>query len=137
MILKDKLKAARKLLNLTQTEMAKGIGVPQKVISLIESGKRDHIPTEYFYFLIENNIDLNKLFLKDGSVEFIKESNTTFDKKKKDSKDATPSKIDTLENSIEQLKCTVDFIKLYLKIDDDLHNVDNTKETSINLEKKK
>lgn len=76
MSLGDKFKQARRLLNLTQSEMGEGIGIPQKVVSLVENNNRDTIPTEYFHFLEKNGIDLNSIFNIDSKVVFIEDYST-------------------------------------------------------------
>lgn len=60
-------KEARELLNLTQTQVANAIDMPQKEISRIENGKRAEIPYRYIQYLYEKGIDLNWLFSGEGA----------------------------------------------------------------------
>ncbi len=67
MELHEKLKLIRKLLGLTQEQMAKQSNIPRKEISLLETGDRKFVPKEYIIFLIKNNIDINSLY--DDAIE--------------------------------------------------------------------
>lgn len=52
----------KKLLNMSQTDLAKAFKATQKDISLLENGKKEFIPNRYLTYLVSENIDLNSLF---------------------------------------------------------------------------
>ncbi|KAB8156150.1 helix-turn-helix domain-containing protein [Kordia sp. TARA_039_SRF] len=70
MALENKIKQARKLLNMSQVEAAQASGLQQNVISDIERGKKVFIPTDYLSFLQNKGIDINSLFNNDVPVHF-------------------------------------------------------------------
>jgi len=72
-----RVKEARKLLKMTQKELSDAIGISQKDVSLLESGKKSFIPTEYIQYLYTMNIDINSLYEKEGEVRFLTDSNST------------------------------------------------------------
>ncbi len=81
--LHERLKACRIKLGYNQQRMAKDTGMAQKDISLIESGKRIHIPVAYFQALSAQGIDMNwvytgkgEMFLKDTLEKYKEESET-------------------------------------------------------------
>ncbi|MBS1945669.1 MAG: helix-turn-helix transcriptional regulator [Bacteroidetes bacterium] len=61
-LLFDKLKKARELLGLTQTQAATASGVKQPHLSDMEKNEKTLIPVRYIDFLYKNDIDLNSLF---------------------------------------------------------------------------
>lgn len=61
----EKIKASRERLGLNQSQFAKAVGVTQKDVSLLESGRKKFIPNKYIDFLIENDFDLNSVFNDD------------------------------------------------------------------------
>lgn len=65
--LPDRLKQARGLLNLTQSQAAEQSGVHQPHISDMEKNEKKLIPIRYFTFLHERGIDVNSLF-EEGPV---------------------------------------------------------------------
>lgn len=60
-----KIKQARKLLKMSQAQMAEAVGLAQKDVSNIESGVRQYIPNQYISFLYKNGIDIVGLFNPD------------------------------------------------------------------------
>lgn len=58
----NKLKEARKLLSLSQTEMADSTGISQRDVSQIENGGKEFIPTSYIQFLNKKGVDLSTLY---------------------------------------------------------------------------
>jgi transcriptional regulator with XRE-family HTH domain len=67
-----KVKEARKLLKLTQNQLAEAIGFDQKDVSNIENGNRQHIPIQYISFLLEKGVDVNSLYNpSEAHVRFI------------------------------------------------------------------
>lgn len=64
-----KIKQAREILGLNQSEFATAIGTTQKDVSLIESGNKKFIPNKYIEFLIEKGFDINSLFDFSESIE--------------------------------------------------------------------
>lgn len=57
-----KIKKARKELGLTQTEMAKALGLSQNAVSKLESGQKKFIPNKYILYLQEKGYDINSIF---------------------------------------------------------------------------
>ena len=57
-----KIKQARESLNMSQLDFATAVGVSQKDVSMIESGKKKFIPNKYIEFLVQNNFDINTIF---------------------------------------------------------------------------
>ncbi len=64
----DKLFVIRRLLSLSQKEAAEQAGIKQPIISILERGERDDIPTAYIEFLYKSGIDLNWVFNEDTDV---------------------------------------------------------------------
>lgn len=62
-----KLKQIRELLGVSQTQASISSGIKQKDISLLETGQKKFIPSEYILFLYNLGVDLNTLF--DDSLE--------------------------------------------------------------------
>lgn len=58
----EKIKEARNILGLKQSELADIIGVSQKDVSKVESGQRKFIPQEYIRFFVDYGFDLNSIF---------------------------------------------------------------------------
>ncbi len=54
----ERVKKVRKKLKLTQNELGKLIGISQKSVSHLESGKTKNIPLEYLLFLFQKNISV-------------------------------------------------------------------------------
>lgn len=69
----ERIKEAREILGLNQSQFAKAVGVTQKDVSLIESGNKKFIPNKYISFLVSKNFDLNWLF-EDGQKNPMKET---------------------------------------------------------------
>ena len=66
-----KLKAARKLLKLSQAQIAEATGLLQKDVSNIENGTRQYIPIQYISFLQKQGIDIRMLYdLSKESIGF-------------------------------------------------------------------
>lgn len=127
MTLGDKFKEVRKLLNLTQSEMGDGIGVPQKVVSYVENNKRDFIPTEYFYFLQKNNIDLNTIFNFDVNVGFLTTGSSDYvDNLPQEELIEEELSIENINQRLKDLECVMDAIKLKFKIDEELEQTINS-----------
>jgi len=63
-----KLKSAREILGLKQSEAATKIGVNQNDISRLENGKREFIPNSYISFLDSAGINISSLFNDDISI---------------------------------------------------------------------
>lgn len=64
----SRLKTARRKLNLSQEKFAADAGVLQKDVSLMESGRKKFIPTEYISYLSKQGIDLNWLYTGVGEI---------------------------------------------------------------------
>lgn len=63
MQLHEKFKEIRKkLLKMSQSELAMAFDATQKDISLLENGKKEFIPNRYLEYLTSQEIDLNSLF---------------------------------------------------------------------------
>ena len=71
--LHERLKACRIKLGHSQQRMARDTGMAQKDISLIESGKRIHIPVAYFQALSVQGIDMNWVYTGKGEM-FLKDT---------------------------------------------------------------
>lgn len=72
MLLYNKLKRARLLLNLTQKDIQESTGLSQRDISQLENGEKKFIHTAYIQFLNKRNIPLDALYDESISVdEFI------------------------------------------------------------------
>ncbi len=67
MSIPKRLKQSRKLLKLTQEEIAVEIKLKQKDVSRFENGKVKFIPNHYLVFLFEKGINLNWLFTGEGA----------------------------------------------------------------------
>ena len=70
-----KLKYARELLGMTQSQLADATNLSQRDISMLESGKKEFIPTGYIQYLNKMNIDLRSLFDDELEVKKINEGN--------------------------------------------------------------
>jgi transcriptional regulator with XRE-family HTH domain len=70
-----KIKKARLLLSLTQSQVKDLCGVEQDKISNIENGKTKFIPNEYIEFLHINGIDLNSIFDDSFDVKMLNTEN--------------------------------------------------------------
>ncbi len=57
-----KIKKARQELGLTQTDMAKALGLSQNAVSKLESGQKKFIPNKYILYLQEKGYDINSIF---------------------------------------------------------------------------
>ena len=68
-----KIKKARELLGLSQSEFASKVGATQKDVSNIEAGKKKFIPKGYIEFLISQNFDINSLFDDDSELRYIQD----------------------------------------------------------------
>lgn len=62
MLIYSKLKAARRLLSLSQTEIERETGLSQRDISQLENGKKKFIPTTYIQYLNKTGVALDMLF---------------------------------------------------------------------------
>lgn len=120
MLIFNKLQEARIFLRISQDEAAKTSGVNQGDISLLESGKKVFIPTEYLMFLAKKGINLNDLFNEFVTVEqFVKGSKV----KGGDEclycreKDLT---ISAMQNTIGAMRETIETLKL--KFDVKIHS---------------
>jgi phage repressor protein C with HTH and peptisase S24 domain len=71
MLISEKIKLARKLIGVSQSEASIKSGVEQKDISLLESGKKKFVPDEYIQFLYKCGIDLNTLFNPDAELRLL------------------------------------------------------------------
>lgn len=69
-MIENKLKAAREVLNLSQSEASRLSGLVQKDISLLEAGKKKFIPKEYIHFLYSNGIDINSIYIDEIELKF-------------------------------------------------------------------
>lgn len=58
----EKIKQARQDLGLTQSDMAKALGLSQNAVSKLESGQKKFIPNRYISFLHEKGYDINSIF---------------------------------------------------------------------------
>jgi transcriptional regulator with XRE-family HTH domain len=63
----ERLKKVRLALGFTQRKAAELTGILQKEISLLENDKRENIPTEYINWLGSLEVNLNWIFLENGS----------------------------------------------------------------------
>ncbi len=63
----ERLKKVRLALGFTQGKAAELSGILQKEISLLENDKRENIPTEYINWLGSLEVNLNWIFLDNGS----------------------------------------------------------------------
>jgi transcriptional regulator with XRE-family HTH domain len=64
----SRLKIIRKKLNFSQGQLAEQSGVLQKDVSLLESGRKKFIPTEFILYLSNQGIDLNWLYTGRGEI---------------------------------------------------------------------
>jgi len=64
----DRLKEARKKLNLNQIEIAADLDIQQKSISDIENGKILNIPNTYIHYFHKKGISLNWIYDGSGSM---------------------------------------------------------------------
>lgn len=69
MLIYSKLKSARRLLSLSQSEIESEVGLSQRDISQLENGKKKFIPTEYIQYLNKIGVDLDSLFDDEFSLE--------------------------------------------------------------------
>lgn len=69
MLIYSKLKSARRLLSLSQSEIESEVGLSQRDISQLENGKKKFIPTEYIQYLNKAGVDLDALFDDELSLE--------------------------------------------------------------------
>jgi len=60
----NRLKEARKILNLNQLVIATDLGIQQKTISEIENGKILNIPNTYLYYFYKKGISLEWIYEK-------------------------------------------------------------------------
>lgn len=124
----EKIREARELLKLNQSEFAKEIGVTQKDVSLLESGNKKFIPNKYIDYLVKNDFDMNTIFnddldlkkkLNDDNNRF--NENTTVYKLRTDSNreiqhiplfniEATAGLVDLFQNNSDQ--SPIDTIKI-------------------------
>ncbi|XOD67303.1 MAG: helix-turn-helix domain-containing protein [Flavobacteriales bacterium Tduv] len=81
MVIFEKIKQVRKVLKMSQKELAETIGVSQKDVSLLENGKKEFIPRKYFEYFLSQGIDLNSLFYEDTDVRFIEKMSKVNSKK--------------------------------------------------------
>lgn len=81
MIIFDRIKQVRKVLKMSQKELANAIGVSQKDISLLENGKKEFIPRKYFEYFLYRGIDLNSLFYESTDIRFIEKISEANSKK--------------------------------------------------------
>jgi len=58
----DKLKEARNILGLSQSEAAFKANLKQKDLSLLEGGNKKFVPEEYIQFLYNEGIDINSIY---------------------------------------------------------------------------
>jgi len=58
----EKIRTIRDELGLTQKEFAKGSGLTQRDVSLLESGRRKALPPAFIHFLNKQGVELNSLF---------------------------------------------------------------------------
>lgn len=58
----DKIKKARELMGLNQSEFASKVGVTQKDVSILENGNKKFIPNQYIEYLLNSSFDLNSIF---------------------------------------------------------------------------
>jgi transcriptional regulator with XRE-family HTH domain len=63
----ERLKKVRLTFGFTQGKAAELSGILQKEISLLENDKRENIPTEYINWLGSLEVNLNWIFLNNGS----------------------------------------------------------------------
>ena len=69
MTVSERIKIARELIGIGQSEASMRSGLKQKDISLLENGKKKFIPGEYIQFLYNEGIDLNSIFSDDENVK--------------------------------------------------------------------
>jgi len=68
MLIFNKLKLAREQLKLTQSDAARLSGITQRDVSLLESGKKEFIPTNYIQFLYKMGISLSYIYGDDDNI---------------------------------------------------------------------
>lgn len=73
MLIYSKLKAARRLLSLSQTEIEQETGLSQRDISQLENGKKKFIPTVYIQYLNKREVALDMLFDDDLPLSLFEE----------------------------------------------------------------
>ena len=99
-----KLRLARKLIGLSQVEIANFCGIKQRDVSQLENNNRKFIPTIYILFLNKNGIDLGSLFDSSDEVRFV--SNTSGNRAKMTANGFVPDLITfgsgDIENTNEQ-----------------------------------
>jgi len=64
----NRLKEARKILNLNQLVIATDLGIQQKTISEIENGKILNIPNTYIYYFYQKGISLEWIYENKGPM---------------------------------------------------------------------
>ena len=70
----ERLKSARKKLNLNQVQIALDLDIQQKSISDIENGKIQNIPNKYIYYFYLKGVSLEWIY--DGKGEMLKGMNS-------------------------------------------------------------
>ncbi|WP_143813414.1 S24 family peptidase [Parabacteroides provencensis] len=73
MLVYSKLKSARRLLSLSQTEIEKETSLSQRDISQLENGKKKFIPTVYIQYLNKAGVALDMLFNDDLPLSLFEE----------------------------------------------------------------
>lgn len=68
MTIYERIKIARELIGISQTEASARSGILQKDISQIENGKKTFIPNEYIQFLYNEGVDINSIYDESKNV---------------------------------------------------------------------
>jgi len=63
----ERIKVARRMLQVTQTDAAEASGMRQGDVSRIESGIARFVPNEYFEWLVGRGVNLNWLYTGEGA----------------------------------------------------------------------
>lgn len=126
MTLGDKFKQVRKLLNLTQNEMGTAMNIPQKVVSIVENNGRETIPTEYFYFLAKNNIDINSIFDNTAEVRRINTQELSMVAEPAPTYNTEEVSLLNVNERLKELECIVSVIRLKFKVDDEIDEAINS-----------
>jgi transcriptional regulator with XRE-family HTH domain len=107
----DKIREARELLGLNQTQFAEKVGVTQKDVSNLEAGNKKFIPNKYIDFLLNSHFDLNSVF--DPTSDLKKMTVTKVDEPTKVYKLRTDNNVSTQLIPLYSLEATAGLVELF------------------------
>lgn len=107
----DKIREARELLGLNQTQFAEKVGVTQKDVSNLEAGNKKFIPNKYIDFLLSSHFDLNSVF--DPTSDLKKMTVTKVDEPTKVYKLRTDNNVSTQLIPLYSLEATAGLVELF------------------------